>query len=189
MKAGTHATDVDGPAIRFAGRNANHSPLAESDRKEAPQRVMRLQSLLPWISPVICGGQVAEWRLCVWTCERGRRRASGPRQRPKMAQWQSSRREPRPCARTLTIDDDLAMGLGSSSRHGVRDCGQRSHPRGIAPVAKPAVGREPFRVRSDRPGLLPGVDPLKLNQLLDEMDVDAFVERPHGKGVDADPRR
>ncbi|MYB38690.1 MAG: hypothetical protein F4Y26_15165 [Gammaproteobacteria bacterium] len=61
--------------------------------------------------------------------------------------------------------------------------------RGLVPVAKPAVEREPFRVRSERRGFLPGIDPLKLNQLLDEMDVDAFVERPHGKHVDADSRR
>lgn len=51
---------------------------------------------------------------------------------------------------------------------------------GLAPVAKPAIEREPFRVRSERRGFPPGVDPQKLNQLLDEMDVDDF-------GWDADP--
>ena len=49
--------------------------------------------------------------------------------------------------------------------------------------------REPFRVRAERRGFLPGVDPLKLNQLLDEMDVDAFVERPHVWDTDPDSRR
>ena len=42
---------------------------------------------------------------------------------------------------------------------------------------KPVPDREPFTVDSVRCGFLPGIDPLKLNQLVDELEVDEFLER------------
>ena len=38
--------------------------------------------------------------------------------------------------------------------------------------------RSPQRSR----GFMPGIDPLKLNQLVDKLEVDGFLERPHGRG-------
>ena len=38
------------------------------------------------------------------------------------------------------------------------------------------------QVASARRGFLPGIDPLKLNQLVDELEMDEFLERPHGRG-------
>ena len=53
--------------------------------------------------------------------------------------------------------------------------------RGLMSGEKPAPDREPFTVASARRGFLPGIDPLKLNQLVDELEVDEFLERPHGR--------
>jgi len=39
----------------------------------------------------------------------------------------------------------------------------------------------PFVVRAKSCGFLPGIDPLKLNQLTDELESDAFVERHRRK--------
>ena len=87
---------------------------------------------------------------------------------------------------TLTIDDDLATALKALARRrgmAFKTVVNDAIRRGLAPVTTAAVEREPFRVRSERRGFLPGVDPLRLNQLLDEMDVDAFVERPARDGT------
>ncbi|MCE2424633.1 MAG: hypothetical protein J4F45_05955 [Pseudomonadales bacterium] len=45
---------------------------------------------------------------------------------------------------------------------------------------KPIAGRPPFKVASARRGFLPGVDPLKLNQLVDELEAEEFVRGTHG---------
>ena len=86
---------------------------------------------------------------------------------------------------TLTIDDDLATALKAIAR----DSGKTFEAvvdevmrRGLMTGEKPVPAREPFRVESARRGFLPGVDPLKLNQLADELEVDGFLERPHGRG-------
>ena len=51
---------------------------------------------------------------------------------------------------------------------------------GLMTGEKPVLEREPFRVDSAQRGFLPGVDPLKLNQLVDELETERFLERPHG---------
>ena len=48
--------------------------------------------------------------------------------------------------------------------------------KGLMTGEKPVVDREPFTVDSVRCGFLPGIDPLKLNQLVDELEVDEFLE-------------
>lgn len=87
---------------------------------------------------------------------------------------------------TLTIDDDVAMALKALARNSgmtfkavVNDVMRR----GLMTGEKPAPAREPFRVASVRRGFLPGIDPLKLNQLVDELEADGFLERPHGSGT------
>ena len=86
---------------------------------------------------------------------------------------------------TLTIDDDLATALKALAR----DSGKTFKAvvnevmrRGLMTGEKPVPDREPFMVESVRCGFLPGIDPLKLNQLVDELEVDGFLERPHGGG-------
>ena len=84
---------------------------------------------------------------------------------------------------TLTIDDDVATALkalahnsGKTFKAVVNEVMRRGLMTGEVP------DREPFRVESVRRGFLPGIDPLKLNQLVDELEADEFLERPHGRG-------
>ena len=93
---------------------------------------------------------------------------------------------------TLTIDDDLAVALKASAQTSGRPFKAVVNDairRGLSTGAKPAARRERFRVLSAPRGFLPGVDPLKLNQLIDELEVDGFLERAHGKDPDAHSRR
>ena len=46
--------------------------------------------------------------------------------------------------------------------------------RGMSPVVREAP--TPYRVTPIHSGLAPGVDPLKLNQLNDELEVEDFAE-------------
>ena len=82
----------------------------------------------------------------------------------------------------LTIDDDLAdaleeraKGLGVSFDEVVNEALRR----GLA--AQEVEHRPVSRVRPFRSGFRPGIDPLKLNQLNDELEVQAFLEK-HARG-------
>lgn len=84
---------------------------------------------------------------------------------------------------TLTLDDDIATALkdlartsGKSFKAVVNEVVRN----GLTTGEKPAANREPFQVASAPRGFLPGIDPLKLNQLVDEFDVDLFVGRHRG---------
>lgn len=78
---------------------------------------------------------------------------------------------------TLTLDDDLAdelkqraKALGVPFEQVVNDTLRRG--LGLeAPEDRPV-----FRVRPFRGGFRPGIDPLKLNQLNDELEVEDFLE-------------
>ena len=85
---------------------------------------------------------------------------------------------------TLTIDDDIAASLktlardtGRSFKAVVNDVMRH----GLLTGEKPLSQREPSRVESAARGFLPGIDPLKLNQLVDELEVDRFTEQPHDR--------
>ena len=74
---------------------------------------------------------------------------------------------------TLTLDDDLARRLKQRARREerpFRDVVNEVIRKGLATqvIAEPS---EPYRVATFRSGLRAGVDPLKLNQLVDELDV------------------
>ena len=45
------------------------------------------------------------------------------------------------------------------------------------PAARPMAQDRAFEVVSARRGILPGIDPLKLNRLVDELETDGFLER------------
>ena len=85
---------------------------------------------------------------------------------------------------TLTIDDDLAEALKARARNSgksFKSVVNETMRIGLMTGEKPSERRERFQVASARRGFLPGVDPLKLNQLLDELEIDAYLERPHGE--------
>ena len=87
---------------------------------------------------------------------------------------------------TLTIDDDVAAALKALARNSgktFKAVVNEVMRKGLMTGEKPAPDREPFRVASVRRGFLPGIDPLKLNQLVDELEADDFLERPHGPGT------
>ena len=78
---------------------------------------------------------------------------------------------------TLTLDDDLADALeqrakllGVPFNQVVND----TLRRGLAPEAP--EDRPVFRVRPFRGGFRPEIDPMKLNQLSDQLEVEDFLE-------------
>ena len=86
---------------------------------------------------------------------------------------------------TLTIDDDVATTLKALARNNgktFKAVVNEVMRRGLMTGEKPVPAREPFKVESVRGGFLPGIDPLKLNQLVDELEVDECLERLHGRG-------
>ena len=83
---------------------------------------------------------------------------------------------------TLTLDDDVADFLKAQSRLQSRPFKQVVNEvlrRGMAPGPQ---GPEPptFRVEPNRSGLVPGVDPLRLNQLNDQLEAEDFAAE-HGR--------
>ena len=85
---------------------------------------------------------------------------------------------------TLTIDDDVAIALKAlahSSGRTFKAVVNEVMRKGLMTGEKPAPDRDAFRVASAPRGFLPGIDPLKLNQLVDELEADGFLERPHDK--------
>jgi len=85
---------------------------------------------------------------------------------------------------TLTIDDDVAAILeqerrrkGMSLKQVVNAALRRGLARDDSPVSRPEV-----RVRPMDLGLRPGIDPGKLNQLTDELEVEEFLRKHADKG-------
>ena len=79
---------------------------------------------------------------------------------------------------TLTLDDDLADALKQRAKLldiPFKQVVNETLRRGLAPEAP--EDRPVFRVRPLRGGFRPGVDPLRLNQLNDELEIQAFIER------------
>jgi len=76
---------------------------------------------------------------------------------------------------TLTLDDELAdqlkilaRGSGRSFKEVTNDAIRKGLSIGEGPTGPP----EPFRVRPKACGFRPGVDPLKLNQIYDDLEVE-----------------
>ena len=89
---------------------------------------------------------------------------------------------------TLTIDDDLAVALKALSRQRATSFKAVLNEvlrRGLSTGETPEPSPEPFRVASAARGFRPGIDPLKLNQLADELETDHFLTRDHARA----PRR
>lgn len=85
---------------------------------------------------------------------------------------------------TLTIDDDTARELKKRARlsgQSFKDTVNQVLSRGLAADPSPGAAAPRFVVDAAPRGFLPGIDPLKLNQLADELDVEDFT-RAHASG-------
>ena len=78
---------------------------------------------------------------------------------------------------TLTLDDDIADFLQQQSRllsKPFKQVVNETLRRGMSP----AIGERPrpeYRVTPNRSGLAPGVDPLRLNQINDQLEAEDFA--------------
>ena len=82
---------------------------------------------------------------------------------------------------TLTIDDDLADCLKEQALlHGVpfKQVVNDALRRGMSPAVRET--RETYRIVPNRSGLAPGVDPMKLNQLNDQLEAEDFAGTRRG---------
>lgn len=80
---------------------------------------------------------------------------------------------------TLTLDDDVAVALKEQARRTDQSFKQVVNDtlrRGLSPA--PNDPAPPYEVRVIHSGLRPGIDPLRLNQLYDELEVADFTGSP-----------
>ena len=87
---------------------------------------------------------------------------------------------------TLSLDDDLAESLnraarltGRSFKAVVNEAIRRGLSLGDAPLGN---GSEPFVVEPQACGWMPGIDPLRLNQLVDELELGRSQIQPNSLG-------
>jgi hypothetical protein len=88
---------------------------------------------------------------------------------------------------TLTLDDDLADALNRAARltgRSFKAVVNDTLRRGLAQSSSGTPGLEPFVVEPQSCGWMPGIDPLRLNQLVDALEVEAWPA-PQRKGGDA----
>ena len=77
---------------------------------------------------------------------------------------------------TLTLDDDLAESLRELARlHDLpfKKVVNDTLRRGLSPATAHAAPPR-YRVVPNRSGLVPGIDPLKLNQVYDQLEAETF---------------
>jgi len=78
---------------------------------------------------------------------------------------------------TLTVDDDLALKLRELVRRtgrSFKEVVNSAIRSGLSGGEKPSPALPRFRVRPKPLGFRAGVDPLKLNQLSDQLEVEDF---------------
>lgn len=76
---------------------------------------------------------------------------------------------------TLTLDEDLGRRLKELARESGRSFREVVNEvvrRGLSTGERPPDETEPFRVVPRACGFKPGVDPLKLNQLYDDLEIE-----------------
>ncbi|MBI4905005.1 MAG: hypothetical protein HY820_15310 [Acidobacteria bacterium] len=77
---------------------------------------------------------------------------------------------------TLTLDPDVALKLRehvAQSKRPFKEVVNRALRAGLAGAAAPPPKR--FRVKAHALGLKPGIDPDKLNQLVDEIEAEEYA--------------
>ena len=85
---------------------------------------------------------------------------------------------------TLTLDDDLAeklKDLAARQKRSFKEIVNEMLRRGIGAQERSDAPKR-FRVATFRSAFRPGVDPMKLNQLSDEIEVQQAADRIRGKG-------
>ncbi len=78
---------------------------------------------------------------------------------------------------TLTLDDDVASKLQKLARRrklSFKEAVNATLRRGLNSQETAEKNAKPFKVRTFSSEFQPGVDPLKLNQLLDELEIERF---------------
>ena len=81
---------------------------------------------------------------------------------------------------TLHLDADIAAFLQEQSRIHDKPLQQVVNETlrlGIAQTPQGADAKQPFRVKPNNSGLAEGVDPLHLNRLIDELEVEDFLAK------------
>ena len=76
---------------------------------------------------------------------------------------------------TLTLDDDLAERLKELARQAgrsVKEVTNSAIRRGLSVGEGPVGSPEPFRVVAEARGFKAGIDPLKLNQVYDALEIE-----------------
>jgi Ribbon-helix-helix protein, copG family len=85
---------------------------------------------------------------------------------------------------TLTLDDDLAEALNRAARltgRSFKAVVNDTLRRGLAQSGSGTAGLEPFVVEPQSCGWMSGIDPLRLNQLVDALELEAWpAPQPHG---------
>lgn len=80
---------------------------------------------------------------------------------------------------TLTLDDDLAAELNRTARLSGRSFKEVVNSvirQGLSAGDLPSAAKErAFVVKPQACGLLPGIDPLRFNQLVDQFDIEQFA--------------
>jgi hypothetical protein len=79
---------------------------------------------------------------------------------------------------TLTLDDDLAIALNRTARltgRSFKAVVNETLRRGLAQSRSGATSLEPFEVKPQSCGWRPGIDPLRLNQLVDGLETEAWL--------------
>lgn len=85
-----------------------------------------------------------------------------------------------PMRTTLTLEEDLAAKLQELARRTGRSFKQvvnEAIRRGLSTGTKPSDETPPFEVRPKACGFRAGIDLGKLNQLVDELELERFSER------------
>jgi hypothetical protein len=75
------------------------------------------------------------------------------------------------------LDDDLARKLKEIARQGGRSFKEVTNEvirRGLSAGEPQSDGVTPFRVEPKACGFRPGIDPLKLNQVYDDLEIEDF---------------
>ena len=79
---------------------------------------------------------------------------------------------------TLTLDKDLADRLRERARaldQSIKQVVNDALRRGLSPKVEESP--QPYRVKPFHSGFAPGVDPTKLNQLNDELELEEFLRK------------
>jgi hypothetical protein len=83
---------------------------------------------------------------------------------------------------TLTLDPDVAERLSRAVRRsdkGLKATVNEALRIGLGMTEKP-LEPAPFKIRVFVDGLQPGIDPDKMNQLLDELEAEEFARKHRG---------